>query len=110
MSLQDTLPDDRRPPYPSGLQHVYPNVSSQDPMIAHGSNVAVMTVSASLVCMANTAITEFQVVCAGVAVSDDGACLNYNQQMVDHILRLDALAPEAKFDNVVDMMDWLNAD
>jgi len=32
----------------------------------------------------------------------------YNPDMVDEILRADAAPPEAKFNNVVDMLDWLN--
>ncbi len=32
---------------------------------------------------------------------------DYNPEMVERVLKLAADEPEAKFDNVVDMMDWL---
>jgi hypothetical protein len=34
----------------------------------------------------------------------------YDPEMVALLLRLDAEAPAAEFDNVIDMMDWLNRD
>jgi hypothetical protein len=34
----------------------------------------------------------------------------YDPAMVEHLRRLDAAAPEAKFNNVVDMLEWLNRD
>ena len=34
----------------------------------------------------------------------------YNPEMVDRLLQLDVEKPEAKFNNVIDMMDWLSSD
>jgi hypothetical protein len=34
----------------------------------------------------------------------------YSAEFVASILQADAAKPEAKFDNVVDMLDWLNRD
>jgi hypothetical protein len=35
---------------------------------------------------------------------------DYDPDFVTSILQADAAAPEASFDNVVDMLDWLNRD
>jgi hypothetical protein len=64
---------------------------------------------------------EFQVICAAArreampvvvavvpAVTRDNS--EYDEGMVARILRLDAGEPEAKFDNVIDMLDWLERD
>ena len=36
--------------------------------------------------------------------------MHFNRDFVGEILRADTLPPEAKFNNVVDMLDWLNRD
>jgi hypothetical protein len=35
---------------------------------------------------------------------------HYDPDLVTSILKADASEPEASFDNVVDMLDWLNRD
>jgi hypothetical protein len=46
---------------------------------------------------------------AAAAMVTSGA-EEYEPEMVDRLLRLEVQAPEAKFNNVVDMMDWLDRD
>jgi hypothetical protein len=51
---------------------------------------------------ATEGLSFFTISYAGVA--------NYNADFVAELLAADAAEPEATFDNVVDMLDWLNRD
>jgi hypothetical protein len=55
--------------------------------------------------LANATTTQgYQLVCDSTATKTE----EYAPEMVELLLRLDTEKPEAKFNNVVDMLDWLN--
>lgn len=54
--------------------------------------------------VASNAMTGISVVC----VSSNSA--HYDSSFISSVLAADKAAPEARFDNVVDMLDWLDRD
>ena len=55
---------------------------------------------------------KYDAVCTGIVsvISGHEDYDKYEPEMVRRLLQLDAAEPEAKFNNVIDMMDWLNSD
>lgn len=107
MSIQEAAYDEQRGQYPA-MHHVYPvsqTISgTAGARIAYGSNVNVTTVG--WVALVSTANQEYQL----VGVAPTPVTEEYVPEMVSLLLRLDKAPPEAKFNNVVDMMDWLDRD
>jgi hypothetical protein len=115
MSLQEVL-DERRNWGPAGratgAQHVFRTgvtvSGAGGSRIANSSSSAATTSSTDMSAsgMSTTMSTEYAVVYTEAASS----ARDYDPAFVASVLRADAAPPEAAFNNVVDMLDWLNRD
>jgi hypothetical protein len=110
MILHDVAHDGSRRPPISATSHVYPTISGIE-----GSCLgAEFTLWTGMLTggMGDIAGVKYDAVYTGMAVVVSGRedCGEYEPEMVRRLLQLDAKAPEAKFNNVIDMMDWLNSD
>jgi hypothetical protein len=110
MSILEGIVDEGRGQHSSGRRyicHTARTVSGNaGARIINGSN-AEYTIVGNLIGFGATVVPEYEVVCMGTFVASSD---NYQPEMVERLLRLDAEAPEAKFNNVIDMMDWLDRD
>jgi hypothetical protein len=91
-------------------RHVYPTVSGTE-----GSNIQTeftLRVGVPTGGVGEFFFGKYGAVYTGAAFIASG-CEGYGKyepEMVTRLLRLDIEAPEAKFNNIIDMMDWLNSD
>jgi hypothetical protein len=113
MSVLDILHEEsRRFPIRKQIvaRHVYPTVSGTE-----GSRIGAgftLWVGMPTGGVGETALVKYDAVYTGMAfvVSCYEDYGKFEPEMVARLLRLDAETPEAKFNNVIDMMDWLNSD
>jgi hypothetical protein len=77
------------------------------PLIAYGSNADVTVVAG--IAVSSTAVGDWHLVDAGAVWSAAAHWVEeeYDPAMVTRILEADAKPPEAKFSNVIDMLEWL---
>ena len=81
-------------------------------MIGYGSNAEVTAVTSISGSMATTAATTIAFVDTVLMWSTQASVAHekYDAAFVKRVLDADAKPPEAKFANVIDMMDWLDRD
>jgi hypothetical protein len=106
MTLEAFVDDESAECRRKAHQTAYTASSNAGAFIANGSNVAITALGPD---MGSTAFHEHYVVCYG-ASAQVATTERYEPAMVAQLLKLDAQAPEAKFNNVVDMMEWLDSD
>jgi hypothetical protein len=96
-----------------GIRPVYPmtfTVSGTEGSRIVNSSSATFIILSDIVApgMGTTIAQEYQI--AYTSCTSWASDNEYEPEMVARLLRLDTEAPEAKFNNVVDMMDWLDRD
>jgi len=104
MGLQ-AVKERERPPQARSIWHLYPVTET----VAGFGGARIVTSSTTAVVAdfgwSSNATTGISF--GGVYYTDAN---EYDPDFVASILQADAASPEASFDNVVDMLDWLNRD
>jgi hypothetical protein len=93
-------------PYP-----VYPTVSGAEGSCI-GTGFITLWTGMPTGEFSDTGFVKYDAFCTGMVfvISGHEDYDKYEPEMVGRLLQLDAAEPEAKFNNVIDMMDWLNSD
>jgi hypothetical protein len=107
MSVRFADREERRTPRPVLLpvRRTVPGFSGTQVLTAISDNIYVVGVGSngSVNYTLSNAVANVSLGCIFLAGASE-----YNPDFVAEVLSADAARPEAEFDNVVDMLDWLN--
>ena len=106
MTFQEVREEKRVSNRPQYVYQTASTASGTGPSIASGSNAGLVVLCGTL-SIAITGLHEYQIVYPEVPSFEVRE--EYDPEMVARLLYLDAQPPEAKFNNVIDMMNWLNS-